>query len=65
MGDIKKLLDKITVENVTKQIKDGWQSSFFIAEYIVGLEVWKSLSRDDQRILASHVDRVVKKNIVK
>ena len=60
MEDIKKLLDKITVENVNKQIADGWQSSFFIAEYITGLDIWKSLSRDDQRILASRVNRVIR-----
>lgn len=59
MGDIKKLLDKITIDSVTAQMKDGWESSFFIAEYIVGLDEWKSLSRDDQRILAARVHRIV------
>ena len=59
MQDIKKLLDKITVYNVISKIEDGWQSPFFIAEYIVGLEVWKSLSRDDQRKLAASVHRIV------
>ena len=59
MQDIKKLLDKITVYNVISKIEDGWQSPFFIAEYIVGLDVWKSLSRDDQRKLAASVHRIV------
>lgn len=59
MQDIKKLLDKITVDNVIRQIENRLQSPFFIAEYIVGLEVWKSLSRDDQRILAAHVRRIM------
>lgn len=53
MQDIIKLLDKITIYNIIRQIEDGWQSPFFIAEYIVGSDIWKSLSRDDQRILAT------------
>ena len=60
--DINKLLDKITIANVNKQISDGLQSSFFMAEYIVGLDVWKSLSRDDQRILAARVHRIIREN---
>ena len=62
--DIKSLLDKITIENVNRQIADGWQSAFFIAEYIVGLDVWKSLSRDDQRMLAHHVNKVMENKIM-
>lgn len=65
MGDIKKLLDKITIDSVTGQIKDGWESSFFIAEYIVGLDEWKSLSRDDQRILAARVHRIVSDKLLR
>lgn len=59
MEDIKNLLDKITVENVTRQIAYGWQSPFFMAEYIIGLDIWKSLSRDDQRILANRVRMIM------
>lgn len=62
MQDIKKLLDKITVDNVIIQIEYGLKSSFFIAEYIVGLDMWKSLSRDDQRILATRVHRIMEDN---
>lgn len=62
MEDINKLLDKITVENIVVQIADGWESSFFIAEYIVGIDAWKSLSSDDKRILASRVNRIVRDN---
>ena len=59
MQDIKKLLYNITIYNIIRQIEDGWQSPFFIAEYIVGLDVWKSLSRDSQRILATRVHGII------
>lgn len=62
MEDTKKLLDKITVENVASQIADGWESSHTIAEYIVGINVWDSLPEWDRKILAARVHRVIREN---
>lgn len=62
MEDMKKLLDKITVENIIIQKEDGWTSSFVIAEYIVGIDVWKYLSGDDRMILATRVNRISRAN---
>lgn len=62
MEDIKKLLDKITVENVNKQITEGWTNSSFIAEYIVGTNVWECLLEWHRKILAARVHRVIREN---
>lgn len=62
MEDIKKLLGKITVKNVNKKMEDGWTNPSFIAKYIVGIDVWRSLSEDNQRVLIYYVDKIVKEN---
>ncbi len=62
MDYIKKLLNKITVENVTVQITDGWKSSDIIAKYIVGIDVWESLPTWDRQLLKSRVHKLVKEN---
>lgn len=62
MEDMKKLLDKIIVENIIIQIDDGWTSSFVIAKYIIGIDVWGSLSGEDRMILASRVNRIARDN---
>lgn len=62
MNNIKKLLDKITVESVTNQIADGWDSSQAIAKFIVGTKVWDSLPEWDRKILTSRTHNVVVKN---
>ena len=62
MEDTKKLLDKITVENVNRQIAEGWTNSFFIAEYIVGTNVWECLPEWDRKILTARVHRVIREN---
>ena len=62
MEDTTKLLDEITVENVKKQIADGWTSSFFIAEHIIGSDIWKCLPDWDQRIITARVHRVIREN---
>ncbi len=59
---IKKLLNKITVENVNIQIANGWESSHTIAKYIVGMDIWEALPTWDQQMLASRVHKVVKEN---
>jgi len=59
MEYVKKLLNKITVENITVQITDGWKSSDIIAKYIVGIDVWESLPTWDRRILKSRVHKLV------
>ncbi len=60
--NIKKLLDEITVENINMQIAEGWINSSFIAEYIIGTDVWKRLPEWDRKILAARVHRVVVEN---
>ena len=57
-----KLSDKITIENVTKQIEDGWTNPFIITEHIVGLDAWRSLPEWDQKILVARVHKIVMEN---
>jgi hypothetical protein len=57
-----KLSPKITVDNVTKQIEDGWINPFMIVENIVGLTAWRSLPDWDQRILVAKVHKIVVEN---
>ena len=62
MNDIKKLLDKITVENVTSKIEDGCYSSQTIAKFIVGTNIWDALPDWDRRKLAMRTYNVILKN---
>ena len=62
MEDAKTLSNKITVENVKIQIEDGWESSHTIAEYIIGINVWRSLPEWDRKILTARVHRVIREN---
>lgn len=59
---IKKLLNKITVDNVKTQIENGWNASDIIAKYIIGEDVWKSLPTWDRHILKSRVHKVIREN---
>ena len=40
-----KLSYKITIDNVTKELEDGWTNPFFIIEHIVGLDTWRIFTR--------------------
>lgn len=62
MVETGKLLDEITVENITKQIEKGWRSPFFITKYMLGIEMWKSLSKDDRMMLIARVNKIVREN---
>ncbi len=62
MEEIKKLLNKITVDNVSTQIADGLRSSDIIAQHIVGIDVWKCLPTWDRNMLTSRVHKVVRDN---
>ncbi len=59
---IKKLLNKITVDNINAQIADGWESSHTIAKYIVGMDIYEALPTWDRQMLASRVHKLVKEN---
>ncbi len=54
-----KLSFKITANNITKQIEDGWTNPFIIIENIVGLDIWRSLPDWDKQILAAQVHKIV------
>lgn len=62
MEQIKKLLNKITIDNVKIQIEDGWDSSHVIAKYIVGTDIWEALPTWDRQILATRVHKLIKEN---
>ena len=62
MEDTAKLLDEITVDNVKKQIADGWTNSSFIAEHIIGDSIWECLSDWDRKIITARVHRVIREN---
>lgn len=57
-----KLLDEITVENVKRQIADGWTNSFFVAEHIIGYAIWECLSDWDRKIITARIHRVIREN---
>lgn len=42
MEDYKELLEKIVLEKIVEQINDGWDSSYTIAEHIIGTDAWLS-----------------------
>lgn len=57
-----KLSHNITLDNVTKQIEDGWTNPYIIVENIVGLEDWRSLPEWDKKILVARVHKMAVEN---
>jgi len=53
-----KLSHNITLDNVTKQIEDGWTNPHTIVENIVGLAAWRSLPEWDKKILVAKVHKI-------
>ncbi len=62
MNNMKKLLDKITVENVKDQISNGLENTLNIAENIVGKNVWDPLPAWDRKKLAFYVHKAIYDN---
>lgn len=62
MKNMKKLLDKITVESVTSQIIDGRDNSQIIAKYIVGIDIWNPLPEWERKKLAFSVHKIILEN---